>query len=59
MTDKVKRHRHEQSMWLIAGGHMMWCYQCGAFRLMRDYGKKWQKPSGLGGQNPAMMKGYK
>ena len=53
-----KRHRHERSMWLIAGGCWMWCYQCGAIRRTSDYGAKWEKPSGIGGENPA-MKGVK
>ena len=53
-----KRHRHERSMWLIAGGYWMWCYQCGAIRLASDHGAKWEKPTGIGGENPA-MKGVK
>jgi hypothetical protein len=47
------RHRHERSMWLICSGQIMWRYQCGAWRG-NWVGTKWQKPSGLGGPNPAM-----
>lgn len=50
----VPRHRHDQSMWLIAGGHWMWCYQCGAIRKTNAFGDRWEKPTGLGGPNPAM-----
>lgn len=50
-----KRHRHEQSMWLIAGGHWMWCYQCGAIRATAAHGQRWDKPTGVGGPNPAML----
>jgi hypothetical protein len=53
MTTTTKRHRHEQSMWIIAGGAWLWCYQCGAIRPNKP-GTRWQKPSGLGGPNPAM-----
>lgn len=48
-----KRHRHEQSMWIVAGGHLLWCYQCGAIRGTAT-GTRWQKPSGIGGKNPAL-----
>lgn len=41
-------------MWLIAGGYWMWCYQCGAIRPVSAKGARWQKPSGVGGDNPAM-----
>lgn len=56
------RHRHERSSWLLAGGHIMWCYQCGAIRDMKKVltngvafadGSKWRKPTGIGGKNPA------
>lgn len=58
MSQKPKKHDHRQSLWIIAGGHLLWCYQCGAWRLNRDiYGEdagKWHKPTGIGGPNPAM-----
>jgi len=55
MTTEQKRHRHEQSMWLIAGGYWAWCYQCGAIKRNPPLpGEKWQKPTGIGGINPAM-----
>jgi hypothetical protein len=59
---KPKRHRHEQSMWLIAGGYWFWCYQCGAVRLNPAKSgdpTRWQKPSGIGGPNPAMSEAQK
>lgn len=46
-----KRHDHRQSLWIIAGGTHLWCYQCGAFKHVDG---KWQRPTGLGGPNPAM-----
>lgn len=58
---KGARHRHERSSWLICGGHIEWCYQCGAWRQLKqvDPGcfvaiSKWTKPTGIGGINPAM-----
>lgn len=57
------RHRHESSSWLICGGYVEWCYQCGAWRQLKpvagtinafEAASKWQKPSGIGGVNPAM-----
>jgi hypothetical protein len=58
VTTIPTRHRHESSMWGIVGGLALWCYQCGAFRPNAP-GAKWQKPSGIGGANPAMTKGVK
>ena len=61
----MTRHRHERSSWLICGGWVQWCYQCGAWRNLRHVSDnifaangKWQKPSGIGGPNPD-MKGRK
>jgi hypothetical protein len=48
------RHDHRQSTWLIAGGLVVWCYQCGAWRLNTSAGSQWQRPAGIGGENPAM-----
>ena len=61
----MTRHRHERSSWFIAGGGIEWCYQCGAWRYLNrnaDHSRnpnasdvgKWQRPSGIGGENPAM-----
>ncbi len=61
------RHRHERSSWVIAFGKVEWCYQCGAWRyLLRpipptggyEPASKWQRPTGIGGRNPA-VKGAK
>lgn len=61
MSDKSKpRHRHERNSWLICGGHIEWCYQCGAWRFLKKVDGvmhadgKWNRPSGIGGDNPAM-----
>ncbi len=56
---KVIKCRHNKS-WLVAGGHIEWCYQCGAIRIMRNHYKingvtpasNWAKPTGLNGDNP-------
>ena len=57
------RHRHERTSWVIAGGAVEWCYQCGAWRSLRPVNAagnvltaitKWQRPSGIGGPNPAL-----
>lgn len=52
------KHDHRQSLWIIAGGHILWCYQCGAWK-MNHHGESakrepWNKPTGIGGPNPAM-----
>lgn len=46
------RHDHRQSAWVIGGGRLLWCYQCGSWRQNLP-GCRWQKPSGIGGPNPA------
>ena len=38
--DKNKRHRHENTSWLIANGNYQWCYQCGAIRKMKQMEKQ-------------------
>ena len=52
--------------WIMASGHLEWCYQCGAIRQMQPIsgtnttapyvkeGKraKWIKPTGVNGDNP-------
>ena len=57
------RHRHERNSWVIAGGAVEWCYQCGAWRSLKPVNgrsnvlmaaTKWQRPSGVGGPNPAL-----
>ncbi len=45
-----KRHRHKSSLWLIAGGRIAWCYQCGAWR--GDWEKRWHRTTGIGGPDP-------
>ena len=52
-----KRHDHRQSLWIIAGGHILWCYQCGAWK-MNEHGARWHRTTGIGGQNPAMKDNY-
>jgi hypothetical protein len=52
-----RRHDHRQSLWIIAGGHVLWCYQCGAWKMNRYRESKrepWNKPTGIGGPNPAL-----
>jgi hypothetical protein len=48
------KHDHRRSMWLIAGGHIAWCYQCGAWRGLWVRGLPWHHPSGKDGENPAL-----
>ena len=47
-----KPHRH--AVWLIAGGAICWCYQCGAWRPNTPGRFSWHKPTGDGGANPAL-----
>ena len=60
----ASKHRHSKS-WLISGGTLEWCYECGAIRRLRirnsDEGthysepiERWTKPAGIGAENPAM-----
>ena len=49
---KVQRHDHRRSIWAIAGGAIIWCYRCGAWKL--NGGKPWHRPTGLRGENPAI-----
>lgn len=62
MKPKAKKHDHRGSMWLIAGGNLCWCYQCGAWgynlpKSQRPAGPAWYRPTGIGGHNPAVSKG--
>lgn len=51
------RHRH---FWIMSGGHLLWCYECGAVRNMKVILNTnecaplgcWVKPTGIGGDNP-------
>lgn len=55
-----RRHDHRQSIWIIAGGNLLWCYRCGAWREnSTGKGHKWYRPSGLNGDNPAMKATFK
>lgn len=59
---KGKKHDHRSSLWLIANGRLMWCYQCGAWAYnvpiedRRVLGPAWYRPTGIGGPNPATIK---
>jgi len=50
------KHRHS---WILAGGLVEWCYQCGAVRLLRRVDRTisapatgWNRPTGPDGPNP-------
>lgn len=55
---KKKRHDHRRSTWIIAGGALLWCYCCGAWRL-NEKGAKWHRPTGDEMDNPAMRKEWR
>jgi hypothetical protein len=47
--------------WIIGGGSYEWCFECGAFRGLKQHGPQsnmvapcspWVHPSGIGGENP-------
>lgn len=45
--------------WMICGGFGEWCYECGAFRGLRQVAENsfaarttWVRPVGVGGENP-------
>lgn len=55
-----ERCRHNRS-WLIVGAHAEWCYECGAWRKLRQMppnsvapASRWFKPVGKGGENPSL-----
>jgi hypothetical protein len=55
-TAPPKPHRHEQNMWVIAGGRWRWCYQCGAIKSnTAPKGTRWNVPTGIGGPNPTTL----
>lgn len=47
------KHDHRQSLWLIAGGYIVWCYRCGSW-AMNEPKAEWNYPTGKNGANPAM-----
>lgn len=51
---QVAKHDHRQSLWIIAGGNLLWCYRCGAWRPNSPGRVMWHKPTGHDGDNPAM-----
>jgi len=54
VTTVPKRHDCRGSLWIIAGGGIIWCYQCGSWRLNIPSKSPWHRPSGIGGKNPAL-----
>lgn len=53
------RCRHSNHSWLLCGGRIEWCYQCGAFRRTVHVNETtivpagaWALPSGPEGKNP-------
>jgi hypothetical protein len=51
----LNRHDHRRSLWIVGGGTILWCYQCGAFKPNhKDAKRGWTKPVGIGGKNPAL-----
>lgn len=60
-TDRLK-HDHRKSLWIIAGGNLLWCYRCGAWTVNKksERGRNlWHRPTGPGGDNPAMKAGFR
>ena len=58
MSKTNEKCRHNGT-WLVAGGYIEWCYECGAIRQMRRVGEnaftnqgQWIRPVGVGGKNP-------
>lgn len=53
----IKKHDHRRSLWIVAGGDLLWCYRCGAWRMNATKGK-WHRPTGPNGVNPAARPGW-
>jgi len=57
MPDQLKPCRHHRT-WLVSGGRIEWCYECGAIRRNEVIGcivspaGWWVRPTGKGGKNP-------
>jgi hypothetical protein len=55
----MKSCKHRNA-WIINSGYGLWCYECGAYRQAKQIkdnvivplGKRWIKPTGIGGKNP-------
>lgn len=60
----TKRCRHRTS-WILASGGYLWCYRCGALRVLakgelvktRVKTSKWFQPTGPRGSNPYTSSG--
>lgn len=52
---KKRYHDHRTSVWLIAGGNVVWCYVCGAWRYNKPGRQLWCKPTGDATKTPAMV----
>ncbi len=57
--------KHRKS-WIVCGGHLEWCYQCGAIRQLvktgpaaSTVGGPWTCPTGVDGDNPATSEAKK
>jgi hypothetical protein len=58
--DKRMNNCRHRKTWLVAGGHIEWCYECGAMRQMERIDGvnavkskgRFIRPVGKGGENP-------
>jgi hypothetical protein len=57
-VSNTAKHDHRQSSWIVAGGMMIWCYRCGAWRYNDGRRMRWFKPTGPNGKNPAVDAPY-
>ncbi len=59
MTIPVPKPCRHRNVWVYASaganGRLLWCYQCGAIRCVPG-DKRWTKPTGPDGPNPAMKR---
>jgi len=56
------RHEHRRSIWVIAGGALLWCYRCGAWKPTTVLGSgrpRWFRPTGPAGKEPDIFGGRK
>ena len=54
---KRKPCDHRRGLWIISGGSMLWCYQCGAIRPNQAGRLPWAIPTGDRNKNPHEISG--
>ena len=55
MKTKGRRCKSKhRKCWIVGGGALLWCYECGALGNNQAGGGRWHYPVGPDGKNPAL-----